>query len=87
MTGEGAEIIFCRFNLDGSQQTLWSRNLRTGQIRPLATQALRAVHMDSAAGRLYYIYQQDLHLRDLKSGADWVIVNSVKESDYLRFAP
>jgi len=84
---EGAEIIFCRFALDGKQQTLWSRNIRTGKTGPVAEPALRAVHMDSSAGRLYYIYQQDLHLRDLKSGADWVIVNSVKEADYLRSIP
>ncbi|MGH9425966.1 MAG: carboxypeptidase-like regulatory domain-containing protein, partial [Terriglobia bacterium] len=80
MRGEGAEIIFCRFALDGKQQTLWSRNLRTGKTKLVAEPALRAVHMDSSASRLYYIYQQNLHLRDLKSGADWVIVNSVKEA-------
>ena len=84
---EGAEIIFCRFALDGKQQTLWSRNIRTGKTKPIAEPALRAVHMDSSASRLYYMYQQDLHLRDLKSGADWVIVNSVKEADFLRSIP
>ena len=84
MNGEGAEIIFCRFALDGSQQTLWSRNIRTGKTQHVAEPALRAVYMDSGASRLYYIYRQDLHLRDLKTGADWVIVNSVKEADYLR---
>jgi hypothetical protein len=87
MNAEDAEIIFCRFTLDGNQQTLWSRNIRTGKTKPVAEPALRAVHMDSSASRLYYIYQQDLHLRNLKSGADWVIVNSVQEADYLRSIP
>jgi hypothetical protein len=86
-SAEGAEIMFCRFALDGTQQKLWSRNIRTGKTVPVAEPALRAVHVDSSASRLYYIYQQDLHLRDLKSGADWVIVNSVKEADYLRSKP
>ena len=87
INAEGAEIIFCRFALDGKQQTLWSRNIRTGKTKPVAEPALRAVHLDSSASRLYYIYQQDLHLRNLKSGADWVIVNSVKEADFFRSIP
>jgi hypothetical protein len=87
MSAEGAEIIFCRFALDGKQQALWSRSLRTGKTRPVAEPALRLVYRDSSAGRLYYIYEQDLHLRDLKSGADWVIVNSVKEADYFHSTP
>jgi hypothetical protein len=53
----------------------------------VAEPALRLVYRDSSAGRLYYIYEQDLHLRDLKSGADWVIVNSVKEADYFHSTP
>jgi hypothetical protein len=87
MNAPDSEIIFCRFALDGTRQTLWSRDIRTGKTQPVAESALRSVYMDSNASRLYYIYQQDLHLRDLKSGADWVIVNSVKEADYLRSIP
>jgi len=87
VNAESGEIIFCRFALDGKQQTLWSRNILTGKTKPVAEPALRAVHLDSSASRLYYIYQQDLHLRNLKSGADWVIVNSVKEADFLRSIP
>jgi hypothetical protein len=79
---EGAEIVFCRFALDGTGQALWSRNIRTGRTNLLAEPALRAVHVDSAESRLYYIYRQDLHLRDLKTGTDWVIVKSVSEADY-----
>ena len=79
----GAGLIFCRFALDGGRQTLFSRDFRTGETKQVAEPALRAVHIDAGAGRLYYIYRQDLHLRNLKSGADWVIVNSVKEADYL----
>ena len=86
-SGVGSEIIYCRFALDGKQQTLWSRNTRTGRTKPLAERALRAVYLDRSTSHLYYIYQQDLHLRDLKSGADWVIVNSVKEADYLASSP
>jgi hypothetical protein len=78
----GADILFCRFALDGTQQTLWNRNIRTGQTKPVLEPGLRAVHTGS--GRVYYIYKQDLHLRDVKSGADWVIVNSVTEASYLR---
>ena len=81
----GSEIIFGRFALDGTRQKLWSRDIRTGKTKPVAEPALRAVYMDS--NRLYYIYQQDLHLRNLKSGADWVIMNSVKEAGYLHSAP
>jgi hypothetical protein len=80
----GGELLFGRFALDGTQQSLWSRGVRTGPARLVAEPALRAVHLDSKAGRLYYIYRQDLHLRDLKSAGDWVIVNSVREADYLR---
>jgi hypothetical protein len=87
MSAEDAEIIFCRFALDGKQQTLWSRNLLTGKTQPVAEPGLRAVYIDSSARRLYYIYEQDLHLRDLKSGADWVIVNSVRDADYFRSIP
>jgi hypothetical protein len=87
INGEGTEIIFSSFALDGKQQRLWSRDIRTGKTKQVAEPGLRAVHIDSRASRLYYIYQQDLHLRDLKSGADWVIVNSVKEADYLRSIP
>ncbi len=85
--GEGLQIMFGRFALDGKQQTLWSRDIRTGKTTQVVEPGLRAVHMDSSASRLYYIYRQDLHLRDLKSGVDWVIVNSVKEADYLRSIP
>jgi hypothetical protein len=86
MRGEGDEIVYCRFELDGKRQALWSRNTRTGAVRPVAEPALRAVHIDLSAGRLYYIYRQDLRLRDMKTGADWVILNSVKEADYLSAA-
>jgi hypothetical protein len=79
---QGAEIAFCRFALDGTQQTLWSRNILTGKTKPVLEPGLRAVHKGS--GRMYYIYEQDLRLRNLKSGADWVIVNSVNEAGYLR---
>jgi hypothetical protein len=79
---DNGEIIFCRFDLDGKHQTLWSRNTWTGNMRPVAESALRAVYLDSRRSCLYYIYQQDLHLRDLRSGADWVIANSVTEADY-----
>ncbi|MCI0422435.1 MAG: carboxypeptidase-like regulatory domain-containing protein [Acidobacteria bacterium] len=82
--GEGKEIIFCRFTLDGKEQTLWSKNTDKGSPKKVLDSALRAVYSDSKASRLYYIYQQNLHLRDLKSGADLVIVNSVKEADYLQ---
>ncbi len=84
MSTNNGEILFCRFALDGKQQTLWSRNLATGKARPLFESGLRAVYLDAAENRLYYIDRDNLHLRDLKSGADWIIVNSVKEADYLR---
>ncbi len=83
-SADNREILFCRFTLDGKQQTLWSRNLATGNATPLMEPALRAVYLDSSAKRLYYIYRHALHLRDLKSGSDWQIVNSVEEADYLR---
>jgi hypothetical protein len=84
MAGEGAEILFGRFALDGSGQALWRRDLRAGRSALLVEPALRAIHLDTKAGRLYYIHRQDLHLRDLASGGDWVIVNSVREGDFLR---
>jgi hypothetical protein len=84
VNANGGELIFGRFALDGTQQALWSRNVRTGSPRLVAEPGLRAVYLDAKAGRLYYVYRQDLHLRDLKSGGDWVIVNSVREGDYFR---
>lgn len=78
------EILFSRFALDGKQQTLWSRSLTTGQNTFLMEPVLRAVYLDTAGNRLYYIYRHALHLRDLRTGADWVIVNSVEEADYLQ---
>ena len=82
--GEGQEILFARFNLDGKEQTLWSRDLRTGKTKPLFQPGLRMVYQDPKGNRLYYIYQQNLHFRNLKSGTDLVILNSVREADYLR---
>lgn len=79
-----SEILFSRFALDGKQQTLWSRNLATGETVAVIEPALRAVYLDTAENHIYYIYRHSLHLRDLKSGADWVIVNSVEEADYLQ---
>ncbi len=84
MSAANRQILFCRFALDGKQQTLWSRSLVTGNTTPLMEPALRAVYLDSEANHLYYIYRHTLHLRDLKSGSDWQIVNSVEEADYLR---
>jgi hypothetical protein len=84
MTTSNGDLIFCRFTLDGKQQTLWSHSLITGKTMLVAESALRAIHLDRNADRLYYIYRGDLHLRGLKSGADWVIVTSVQNADYLR---
>jgi hypothetical protein len=79
--------MFGRFALDGKQQTLWSRNIRTGTMQAVAEPALRPIHIDSTGSRLYYVYQQDLHLRNLKSSSDWVIANSVTEGNFLRSIP
>jgi hypothetical protein len=79
---EGGDLVFCRFALNGAEQTLLRRRIAGGETTEVAGNALRAVHID--ASRLYYIYWNELHLRDRKSGADWVILNSVKEAAYLR---
>lgn len=84
INGPNGTLIFGRFTLDGQQQKLWSRQLTGDQTLPIADSSLRPVYLDSAAHRLYHIHGGDLHLRDLKSGADWVIVNSVDNGDYLR---
>ena len=82
--GEAQEILYSRFNLDGKEQTLWSRDLRTGKAKQAFEPGLRMVYKDPKASRLYYIYQQNLHFRNLQSGTDLVILNSVREADYLR---
>jgi hypothetical protein len=82
--GEGQQILLSRFSLDGKEQTLWSRDIATGKTQQFFEGGLRAVYRDPKAGRLYYIYQQQLHLKDLKTGDDFVIVNSVNEADYFR---
>jgi len=82
--GENGAILFGRFDLDGKHQGLWSRGPANEKMTAVAAPALRAIHIES--GRLYYIYQQDLHLRILGTGDDWVIVNSVRDGDYLRLA-
>ena len=79
-------MLFGRFVLNGSGQALWRRDIRTGESRVVTEPALRAVALDAAAGRLYYIYQKDLHLKNLKTGADWTIVNSAVEAGYLQTA-
>jgi hypothetical protein len=84
VAAKDGEILFSRFSLDGNQKTLCSRKLETGKTMPLIEPALRAVQLDKGGSRLYYIYRHSLHLRDLQTGADWVIVNSVEEADYLQ---
>jgi len=82
--GQGQQMLLSRFSLDGKQQTLWTRDLNNGTTRLLLQNSLRAVCWDSNADRLYYIYQQQLHLRKMRTGDDVVIVNSVREADCLQ---
>ena len=41
----------------------------------------KTTRFDVERGRLYYIYQNTLHLRVLETGADFVIVQSVEQAD------
>jgi hypothetical protein len=81
--GASGEILFSRFTLDGREQTVWKKNTDDGHTSKILDAALRAVRADSTSKRLYYIYKQGLHLKDLKSGSDLLIVNSVEEAAYL----
>jgi hypothetical protein len=79
---DGKEMLYSRFRLDGKDPVILAKNLASGAVRTVATQAMRPVRFDPRLGRLYYILQNDLHLRDLKSGTDLVLVSSVENADF-----
>jgi hypothetical protein len=70
----GNQILYSRMKLDGTEQSLW---IRSPEPRLILKDALRAVHYDAATGTIYYIFRRDLHFRDLKTGFDAIIQNSV----------
>jgi hypothetical protein len=55
ISGRGDEILFGRFALDGKQQILWGRNVRTGKTRYIADRVLHAVYPGSDGNGLYYL--------------------------------
>jgi hypothetical protein len=73
---EGGDLLFARFALNGSRQSIWRGSTE------LAAGALRPVHFDRPTQRLYYTDGHALHLRDLPSGRDFVIVTSVESADF-----
>lgn len=73
--------IFTKFSLDGSDQTLWRISPPGPGAVKIHAPALRAAGTDAAQGRLYYIYQNSLHLRVIESGADFIIAQSVEQAD------
>ncbi len=79
---DGKEMLYSRFRLDGKDPVILAKNLASGAVRTVATQAMRPVRFEPRLGRLYYIYQGDLHLRDLKAGTDLVLVSSVENADF-----
>jgi hypothetical protein len=80
---EGA-VLYGRHALDGSGQEIWTRPAGGGAEQKLAEPALRPVRLDAANHRLYYIHRQNLHLRDLRTGLDLVLVQSVEQADCRR---
>jgi hypothetical protein len=79
---DGKEMLYSRFRLDGKDPVILAKNLATGAVRTAAAQSMRPVRLEPRQGRLYYIFQNDLHLRDLKSGTDLVLVSSVENADF-----
>ena len=79
---DGKEMLYSRFRLDGKDPVILAKNLASGAVRTVASQAMRPVRFDSKQGRLYYILQNDLHLRELKSGTDLVLATSVESADF-----
>lgn len=77
-------VLFGRHALDGTAQEIWLRPAGGGSDQKLAETALRPVWLDAAARRLYYIHMLDLHVRDLQTGMDLILVQSVVQADYRR---
>ena len=77
-------VLYGRHSLDGTAQEVWLRPAAEESERKLADTALRPIWLDAVAHRLYYIYMLDLHVRDLRTGADLVIVQSAVQADYRR---
>jgi len=77
-------VLFGRHALDGTAQEIWLRPARGGSDQKLAEKALRPVWLDEATRRLYYIHMLDLHVRDLQTGMDLILVQSVVQADYRR---
>lgn len=73
--------IFTKFALDGSDQTLWRISPPNPGAVKIHAPALRAAGIDVERGRLYYIHQNNLHLRLIESGADFIIAQSVEQAD------
>lgn len=79
---DGKEMLYSRFRLDGKEPVILAKNLTSGAVRTVAAQAMRPVRFEPRQGRLYYIHQGDLHVRDLKSAVDLVLVSSVENADF-----
>ena len=77
-------VLFGRHALDGTAQEIWLRPASEESERKLAETALRPVWLDAAGRRLYYIHMLDLHVRDLRTGVDLILVQSVVQADYRR---
>jgi hypothetical protein len=77
--GADKDVMYSRFTLDGKEQTLWRRGTDAkAQPNKILDNVLKAISYETAGNALYYTYQNDLHWRDIKSGFDLIIMNSVE---------
>lgn len=73
------DLMYSRFTLDGKEQTLWRRGTDAkAEPKKILDNVLKAITYDVPDDTLYYTFQKDLHWRDMKSGFDLVIMNSVE---------
>ncbi len=76
-------FFFSRFSLDGREQSLWKMNTSAVDSTMVLDQALRLVGFTAQHTRVYYLYKNDLHLKDFKSGLDLILIHSVLHADIL----
>ncbi len=77
-------FFFSRFSLDGREQSIWKKNTGAADSTMVLDQALRFVGYTAQHARLYYLYKNDLHLKDFKSGLDMILIHSVLHANILR---
>lgn len=76
-------FYFSRFSLDGREQSIWKKNTGAADSTMVLDQALRLVGFTAQHARVYYLYKNDLHLKDIKSGLDLILIHSVLYADIL----